>query len=74
MPQSKTTHIPILTISRRVVKKPVSIKPFEDQLPRLREIAISENIDVASLMRDAFDMAIQAHERGMVRRSITEKA
>lgn len=74
MPQNKSTHIPILTISRRVDKNPVSIKLFEGQLPQLREIAAVEKTDVASLMRDAIDMAIQAHERGMVRRPVTEKA
>ena len=77
MPQKKTTHVPILTISRKPAKIPTSIRFWEDQIPRLREIAITEGRDETSMVRDALDMMIQAHERGLVRRpmeTVAEKS
>lgn len=61
-----------LKLPRRAAKVPVSIKPYEDQLPKLREIAEAEGVDVADVMRGAFDLAIEAHDAGEER--VAEKA
>jgi len=56
--------IVMLEMPRRAVKKPMSIKPFEDQMPKLECIAAAEDVAVVDVMRSSFDMAIRAYEQG----------
>jgi len=62
MKPAKQIKKTILRLPRRASLTPISIKPFEDQLPKLKAIAASEGVDVSDVLRAAFDMVIEAHE------------
>lgn len=56
------TKKPRLRLPRRVSLKPLSVKLYEDQEPKLREIARREGVSVLDVIRASADMAIEAEQ------------